>query len=332
MHLIQRFRAIDTGILFGHMVNDQYWSASKGNGGLPGVRTSVLQSQFKMISSQIIQLYLNIILIYYSPSCGAIRPFETPKRDARRLQVVGGQPVNVAEYPFLVSLRDTNGAHTCGGALIKPDIVLTAAHCVTRPGKDTSFQTLTPSVLSSANVQSRRSSARTGTNTTLVHPKFNQSAWYEFDIAILVLEKNLTDAAPVEYGPLEKSQEQDLRIAGWGDVYFQQNKLSKQLMEAQIYRIPQSTCQQWGESFLSYGEVTDAMICASDLLNSRDACRGDSGGPLIAKKRSGAESKPEPLLVGVNSWSIACGNAGFPGVYTSIDSTKEWIDAVVSSR
>lgn len=264
--------------------------------------------------------------MYYCHSCGAIRALETPERDGRRLQVVNGQQVDAAEYPFLVSLRNSNGAHTCGGTLIKPHIVLTAAHCVTRPGRGVDdVDILTLSVISSANVQEKRFDSLIRTKESIIHPEFNQSAWYDYDIAILILERNLTDAAPIGYyGPLEKSQERELYIAGWGDLYFQQNKLSDELMEARVSRIPQSICQQWGESFLSYGEITDAMLCAGDLINGRDYCRGDSGGPLIARKG------PDAFLVGVNSWSVACGKSKFPGVYTSIAATKEWIDAVVS--
>lgn len=266
-----------------------------------------------------------IILTYFSHSSRAIRALETPERDARRLQVVNGQQADAAEYPFLVSLRNSNGDHTCGGTLIKSHIVLTAAHCVTRPGRGVDdFAILAPTVISSANVQAKRFEALTRTKKSFIHPEFNQSAWYDYDIAILILERNLTDASPIGYGPLETSQERELYIAGWGDLYFQHNKLSDQLMEARISRIPQSTCQQWGESFLSYGKITDAMLCAADLINGRDYCRGDSGGPLIARKGSDAS------LVGVNSWSVACGNSKFPGVYTSIAATREWIDAVVS--
>eukprot|EP00889_Picochlorum_renovo_P000247 jgi/Picre1/27277/NNA_000246.t1 len=141
----------------------------------------------------------------------------------------------------------------------------------------------------------KRFDSLTRTKESIIHPEFNQSAWYDYDIAILILERNLTDAAPIGYyGPLEKSQERELYIAGWGDLYFQQNKLSEELMEAR------GSDQRQG-------------------LLSRGFRR-----PLIARKG------PNAFLVAVNSWSVACGNSKFPGVYTSIAATREWIDAVVS--
>ncbi|KAJ3066400.1 Azurocidin, partial [Quaeritorhiza haematococci] len=51
------------------------------------------------------------------------RPSDSP------IAVVGGDPVGTPEkYPWLVSLQN-NGRHFCGGSLIAPNVVMTAAHC-----------------------------------------------------------------------------------------------------------------------------------------------------------------------------------------------------------
>lgn len=65
------------------------------------------------------------------------------------------------------------------------------------------------------------------------------------------------------------------------------------------------------------------MICAGDLNGNRDACRGDSGGPLICY-RDGVE-----LLAGVVSFGYVCGRAAKPGVYTRITAMREWIDFMI---
>lgn len=43
-------------------------------------------------------------------------------------KIVGGMTVRIEEVPYQVSLRYF-GSHICGGAIIKKDFVLTAAHC-----------------------------------------------------------------------------------------------------------------------------------------------------------------------------------------------------------
>lgn len=62
------------------------------------------------------------------------------------------------------------------------------------------------------------------------------------------------------------------------------------------------------------------MFCAGYEDGKRDACTGDSGGPLLLDGK----------LFGVISWGTKCAEKMKPGVYTLVPSVKQWIDGVIS--
>lgn len=58
--------------------------------------------------------------------------FAPPKSE----RIIGGTSVPDSTYPFMVSLQ-RDGSHFCGGTLYAPDVVMTAAHCLTTFDEDT---------------------------------------------------------------------------------------------------------------------------------------------------------------------------------------------------
>merc|ERR1719276_1510 len=62
------------------------------------------------------------------------------------------------------------------------------------------------------------------------------------------------------------------------------------------------------------------MMCAE--ARGRDACYGDSGGPLLLTP---SEDFAEDSLVGIVSWGRGCADERFPGVYTRISFLYDWI-------
>ena len=77
------------------------------------------------------------------------------------------------------------------------------------------------------------------------------------------------------------------------------------------------------KNVLKYGK-----LCAGIIDGGRDACAGDSGGPLTVKR--GEDNKW--VLAGIISNGINCGQPNTPGVYTQVSAYVDWINAVINSE
>merc|ERR1711971_458220 len=62
------------------------------------------------------------------------------------------------------------------------------------------------------------------------------------------------------------------------------------------------------------------------IVGGKDSCQGDSGGPFFSN-----ESPETRELLGVVSWGIGCGRAGYPGVYTEVSYFVEWITETMAT-
>ena len=104
-------------------------------------------------------------------------------------------------------------------------------------------------------------------------------------------------------------------VTGWGRLN-STGPQSDRLQEARVNTITNTACAR------SHGDhkITENMICAG--ADGRDACWGDSGGPLAVMGPNG-----EYRQVGVVSWGNrrGCAIPGYPGVYTRVTSFLPWI-------
>lgn len=235
-------------------------------------------------------------------------------------QVVGGQDVPNAAYPFVATLLDLRRGRTtpqrlfCGGSLIDASHVLTAAHCVTpRPRLGNLRVVVGRTVLSSTQGQTRRAAAIT------VHPNWNPSTSAN-DAAVLRLSAPITGIAPIapatEADDAREEPPTGLTIAGWGNVRRQSpdqrepDRFPDRMREAQVSVVTDATCDRQYAN--GYGGIdAPVMLCAGQP--GKDTCQGDSGGPLFAARTGGSF-----VQVGIVSWGAGCGDR-FPGVYTEVN-------------
>uniref|UniRef100_A0A3B4A4T7 Uncharacterized protein n=1 Tax=Periophthalmus magnuspinnatus TaxID=409849 RepID=A0A3B4A4T7_9GOBI len=239
------------------------------------------------------------------------------KVDSRE-RIVGGTDTVIEEWPWQVSLLQS-GQHTCGGALVAPQWVITAAHCFSGKNelsrwKVVSGQTYLGSLGGSS------------VDRIIINGQYD-NARNDYDIAIMRLHSPLSVGEsrrpaclpPKAFGLNDGDM---MAVTGWG--YLEEDgKVSSRLQQAAIPLIDRTKCS----SPYVYGSaITERMLCAGYLEGGVDACQGDSGGPLVHI------SSTKYYLVGVVSWGVGCARRGKPGVYCDVEEMTNWIRTVIEVK
>ncbi len=234
--------------------------------------------------------------------------------------IVGGQPASITEAPWQVALVSTaepdNGkAQFCGGSIVGPDWVLTAAHCVTPLPQPSAIAVLAGSTTLSG-------ATRTPVAEIRVHPSWDETT-QRHDVALLRSatplplngETMAAVALPTGQDPMAwPAAGQSASISGWGDTLL---SFPDALHKAAVQILTSANDPVCG----LYGALYDpaTMLCAGFVNGAVDTCQGDSGGPLVVDVLGSA------VLAGITSWGKDCAEAGYPGVYTRVTGYTAWL-------
>jgi len=244
-------------------------------------------------------------------------------------RVVGGQDATEGQFPWMVALvrapeNDVYLGHFCGGTLIAPSWVLTAAHCVT---SNVDYSTNNPEtldlVIGRTNL-SLEGGERIRASEIIVHPSYVATRYPDF---ALVRLETPSQYPTIELASAGTSLEQAGTmgtVTGWGRIAENDAFTPAQLQYTQLPVVDFNVCKdRYGATF-----PEESLICAGFLdTGGQDACRGDSGGPLFGEASSGVRVQQ----LGVVSFGVGCARAGWPGVYARVSSNREWIDSIAGT-
>ncbi|XP_047112164.1 trypsin-1-like [Schistocerca piceifrons] len=225
--------------------------------------------------------------------------------EADRHCVVGGQAAAVERFPWQVSLQQ-RGRHHCGGALVRPQWALTAAHCVA------SYFGLGLSVRAGTSTRGSGGVVRAASSVH-PHPGFSWTS-FDYDVGLVKVADPFVFGATIQAAglPLKEPAVGSLvTVTGWGRL----SEHGPAATQLQALTEPVLDPRRCGEAYAFLGGITQRMLCAGFPEGGRDACHGDSGGPLVQRR----------LLVGVVSWGLGCARPGLPGVFSNVATLRPWI-------
>ncbi|XP_053278228.1 transmembrane protease serine 2 [Pleuronectes platessa] len=226
----------------------------------------------------------------------------------------GGQQAGLGSWPWQVSLQDS-GSHRCGGAIISPYWIVTAAHCVSRSSSPADWTVYAGVV---APLDFLFNPARS-VSRVIAHEGYSRLPRRN-DVALMRLSKALDFSGSSNIRPVclpnvgvNVSAPQDAWITRFGPTAAGD---SPQLMEAQVSLIETAECNS---SSAYNGRLSPDMLCARETDGAADMCHTDSGGPLVAL-RDGLW-----WLLGDNIWGEHCTEMNKPGVYGNVTYFLNWI-------
>ncbi|XP_078055437.1 salivary plasminogen activator beta-like [Mustelus asterias] len=261
------------------------------------------------------------------PKCQTVVAPKCGQREYKINKIAGGNRATIEFHPWQAALymterRSMEQYFICGGSLIHPCWVLTAAHCINTRVPPEEYRVLLGRP--STNEPTKNDQAFV-VEKIINHPQFIEDT-FDNDIALLKLksqsgmcakESKFVQPICLPSKHLTFPDNTQCEVSGYGKEAEFSPFFSKFLKEARVNLISQKKC---GSPEYYGNKLTDNMLCAAHPDWKADSCKGDSGGPLVC------ENNGQMHLYGITSWGEGCAKQNKPGVYTLVKNYIRWIE------
>ena len=231
-------------------------------------------------------------------------------------KIIGGTDANIAEFPWQVYY--TSGSYLCGGTVISANWVMTAAHCT--KNKDGSNIPVSEMLVKAGatNPFDRNQGEEYRVSEVIVHESFNRQTLSN-DIALLRLSVpiDVQNAEPIKLVTDADKEEGATDpgviswVTGWGLT-----KVSPEVFPVNLQKVQMPIVSN-AQASIVWGVIPSNILMAGYRDGNKDACNGDSGGPMVVQVSG------EYRLAGITSWGSE--NCNTYSGFTEVSAFGTWI-------